>query len=131
MINRRIPQEIKEATIRLYEADALPLVGILEFMRISRASFYRTYAIWLETGAVVRPVNGRRGRHRILHFSDIDYLKRLIQHRPNWFLDELLYLLQTNRFVSIHYTTIHRELVHARVSSKKIKKIASERNDAL
>ena len=100
-------------------------------MGISRATFYRMYAIWLETGDVVRPVNGRRGRPRILHFSDVDYLKHLIQHRPNWFLDEMLYLLQTNRFVSLHYTTIHRELVRAGVSSKKIKKIASERNEAI
>ena len=107
------------------------LAAILEYMGISRATFYRMYAIWLETGDVVRPVNGRRGRPRILHFSDVDYLKRLIQHRPNWFLDEMLYLLQTNRFVSLHYTTIHRELVRAGVSSKKIKKIASERNEAI
>ena len=57
-------------------------------MGISRATFYRMYAIWLETGDVIRPVNGRRGRPRILHFSDVDYLKRLIQHRPNWFLNE-------------------------------------------
>lgn len=131
MGNRRIPREIKEAAIRLYEANALPLAAILDYMRISRATFYRIYAIWLETGDVVRPINGRRGRPRILHFSDVDYLKGLIQHRPDWFLDELLYLLETNRFVSLHYTTIHRELVRAGVSSKKIKKIASERNEAV
>lgn len=85
----------------------------------------------LSDGDVVQPINGHRGRPRILHFSDVDYLKRLIQHRPDWFLDELPYLLPTNRFVSLHYTTIHQELVRARVSSKKIKKIASERNEAL
>ena len=85
MGNQHNHREIKEATIRLYEADALPLAAILEYtgMGISRATFYRMYAIWLETGDVVRPVNGRRGRPRILHFSDVDYLKRLIQHRPN------------------------------------------------
>ena len=111
--------------IPTYEADALPLVAILEFMRIYRATFYQTYANWLETGAVVREED------LILHFSDIDYLKRLIQHQPDCFLDKLLYLLQTNHFMSLHYTTIHWELVCAGVSSKKIKKIASERNEAI
>ena len=31
MGNRRIPREIKEAKIRLYEADTLPLAAILEY----------------------------------------------------------------------------------------------------
>jgi hypothetical protein len=78
-----------------------------------------------------RPMNGRRGRPRILHFSDVDYLKTLIQHRPDWFLDELLYLSESNCFISAHFTTIHRELIRAGVSSKKIKKIAAERNEPL
>jgi hypothetical protein len=43
--------------------------------------------------------------------------------RPDWFLDKLLELLDTNRFISIHYTTIHRELVGAGVSIKKLQKI--------
>ena len=33
----------------------------------------------LSDGDVVQPINGHRGRPRILHFSDVDYLKRLIQ----------------------------------------------------
>ncbi|KAF9472491.1 hypothetical protein BDN70DRAFT_778605, partial [Pholiota conissans] len=69
--------------------------------------------------------------YSILHFEDIDYLKRIINHRPDWFLDELLNLLATNRFISAHYTTIHRELVRAGISLKKLKKIAVERNENL
>jgi hypothetical protein len=60
-----------------------------------------------------------------------EYLKRLIRHRPDWFLDELKYLLQTNRFISAHFTTVHRELVRAGISDKKVKKVASERNENL
>jgi hypothetical protein len=62
---------------------------------------------------------------------DIDYLKRLIKHWPDWFLDELQYMLQTNRFIAAHFTTIHQEFVRAGISSKKIKKVASERNEQL
>ena len=85
----------------------------------------------METGNVVRQTDGVKGRPRLNHFSDVDYLKCLIKHRPDWFLDEMQYLLQTNRFISVNFLTIHRELVRAGISSKKIKKIASERNENL
>ncbi|KAJ7894747.1 hypothetical protein B0H13DRAFT_2339121 [Mycena leptocephala] len=45
----------------------------------------------------------------------------------DWFLDELLKLLQHNRFISVHYTTIHRELERAGISTKKLTEIAEER----
>ena len=67
----------------------------------------------------------------VLGSYDINYLNPIIKHRPDWFLDELLSLLETNRFISAHFTTIHRELVHAGVSTKKLKKIAAERNENL
>jgi len=59
----------------------------------------------------------------------VDYLLRLVRQWPDWFLDELLDLLKTNRFISVHYVTIHRELVHAGASLKKLKKIVSERKE--
>ncbi|KIJ91846.1 hypothetical protein K443DRAFT_14043 [Laccaria amethystina LaAM-08-1] len=43
----------------------------------------------------------------ILNFDNIHYILQLVCLRPNWFLDEILDLLKTNRFVSIHYVTIH------------------------
>jgi hypothetical protein len=35
-----------------------------------------------------------------------------------------------NRFISVHYTTIHHELEHANLSRKKLLRIAAERNKA-
>ena len=117
--------------MRLYEDDVLSKPVILDYLTISSRTFDRILALWNSTGDVVRETNGVRGRPRILHFSDIEYLKRLIRHRPDWFLDELQYLLQTNRFISAHFATVHRELVRAGISAKKIKKAASERNEDL
>jgi len=129
---RKISKDVKIAAIRMYDdADLLPLPTILDFLNISQRTFFRVRALWIETGDVVRQTNGVQGRPRFNHFSDIDYLKRLIKHRPDWFLDELQYLLQTNQFIAVHFTTIHRELVRAGISSKKVKKIASERNENL
>jgi hypothetical protein len=55
----------------------------------------------------------------------------LINHRPDWFLDELLGLLDTNRFISVHFTTIYRELERSGVSLKKLRRIAKERDEDL
>lgn len=128
---RKISRDLKLAAVRLYEGDHLPLDDILDCLRMSKSTFYRVLSLWNTTGDVVRHTFGIRGRPRILHFDDVDYLKRLVKARPDWFLDELLSLLETNRFISAHYTTIHRELVRANVSTKKLKIIAAERNENL
>jgi hypothetical protein len=88
-------------------------------------------ALWNSTGNVVKQTNGVHGQPRLLHYMDIEYLKRLIQHCPNWFLDELQNLLQTNQFIAVHFTTVHWELVHAGILPKRIKKIVSEHNEDL
>lgn len=128
---RNIPRAIKISAIRLYEDEILPKPLILEYLGLSSRTFDRVLALWNSTGDVVKQASGVHGRPRLLHYTDIEYLRRLIQHRPNWFLDELQNLLQTNRFIAAHFTTVHRELVCAGISSKKIKKIASERNEDL
>jgi hypothetical protein len=58
-------------------------------------------------------------------------LLALVCQRPEWFLDELLDLLNSNRFISVHYTTIHRELERAGISVKKLRIIAKERDEDL
>ena len=128
---RKTPKAIKVSAMRLYEDNILPKPTILAYLGLSSRTFDRVLAIWNSTGDVVKQTNGICGRPRLLHHSDVDYLKRLIQHRPDWFLDELQYLLQTNWFIAAHFTTVHRELVRAGISPKKIQKIASERNEDL
>ena len=93
-------------------------------------TFDHVHALWVAAGEVICHINGVRGRPCRLHFLDLDYLKRLIKHWPDWFLDELQYMLQTNWFMAAHFATIHQELVQAGISSKKIK-VASERNEQL
>jgi len=119
------------AAIRLYECDLLPLVDILVCLGMSAWTFYRVLSLWNNTGDVVQHTFGICGCPRILSFNNVDYLKQLVKVHPDWFLDELLFLLETNQFISAHYTMIHQELVRVNVSSKKLKKIASERNENL
>ena len=58
--------------------------------------FYCVHALWVAAGEVVCHINGVQGQPCRLYFSDLDYLKRLIKHWHDWFLDELQYMLQTN-----------------------------------
>src|SRR5258707_12336436 len=113
---RKISKDVKIAALRLYEDGILPKAAILDYLHISSRTFDRVLSLWNATGEVVRERNGVRGRPRDLHFSNVEYLKCLIRHRPDWFLDKLKYLLQTNRFISAHFTMVRRELVRAGIS---------------
>jgi len=84
-----------------------------------------------ETGHVVKPRSEFLGRPRTLNLEDLHYIPELVHHHPDWFLDEPTGLMESNRFISVHYTTIHRELVRAGVSLTKLCKIAKERNEDL
>ncbi|KAF8874798.1 hypothetical protein BD779DRAFT_1427141, partial [Infundibulicybe gibba] len=125
----RISADVKIAAIRLFETGLMRLQDILDCVGFSKRTFYRILSLYRETGDVVRLHSPLRGRPRKLHFDDLTYLISLVRHRPDWFLDELLSLLETNRFISAHYTTIHRELVRTGMSLKKLRRIAKERDE--
>ena len=129
MPNRKIERGVKLACIKLYEHGVLPLSTILDVLGYSRRTFFRTLKLWRETGDVVAAPSLIRGRLRLLNYDNISYLLLLIEQNPDYFLDELLDLLETNRFISVHYTTIHRALERAGVSQKKLRRIAIERNE--
>lgn len=112
----------------MYDQGILDLDSILPCLRISRHTFYCVRMLWITTGDVVQHTNVH-GRLCKFHLDDMYYFKCIIRHCPDRFLDELQDLLKTNRFISAHFTTIHRELERAHISAKKLKKIASEHNE--
>ena len=131
MVFRYISPDVKQAAIRIYENDLMDLVDILACLNISESTFFRALRLQWETGNVERPKSTIRGRPRKLHFDDLTYMTALINHRPDWFLDELLGLLNTNRFISAHFTTIYRELEWSGVSLKRLCRIAKECDEDL
>jgi len=76
-------------------------------LRLLLHTFYRIWQLWQTTGDVVCYSTTLKRRRRILIWEDIDYLLNLVSDNPDYFLDELLNLLKTNWFISVHYTTIH------------------------
>lgn len=129
MVNRRISRDVKVAAMRLYELNILSLRDILDACGFSCRTFYRVLKLWRTTGNVIAYPTGIQGRRRILDREDIDYLLELIRATPDLFVDELLTLLEKNQFISVHYTTIHRELERLNVSRKKLQRIAEERDE--
>jgi transposase len=126
---RFIHRQAKIAAVRLYEHDLLALNDIWDICGFSRRTWFQILKLWNETGDVVRKRSQRRGRECFLHKEDLSYLLELVNVNPDYFLDEFLSLLQRNRFISIHYTTIHCELLRLRVSQKKLQKIAIEHDE--
>lgn len=126
---RKISRDLKICAIYLFERQLLDLNDILDCVGFSERTFYRILDLWRTTGDVVQNRRRLRGRPRILAWDDIQYVLRLVKHRPDWFLDELEDLLLHNRFISVHFTTIHRELVRSGFSTKKLRKIAKERSE--
>ena len=128
MVNRSISCNVKIAAINLYKQNILSVKQILASVGFSRRTFFRVLNLWRTTGDVVRS-RKHAGCYRILHYDDIDYLLRLVRHHPDYFLDELLDLVTHNRFISVHFSTIHRELERAGMSTKILKEIALERSE--
>ncbi|KAF8240971.1 hypothetical protein L208DRAFT_1015839, partial [Tricholoma matsutake] len=125
---RKISRDVKIAALNLYENDTLPLSDILACVGFSKCTFYCVLKLWRESFVSHRHSN-RMGQPRLLHYDDIQYLLHLVQHQPDWFLDEFLKLLKHNHFVSVHYMTIFQELKRAGMFRKKLKIIAKERNE--
>jgi transposase len=119
---RKISRDVKLAAIHLHEHQLLSLENfILACVGFSESTFWRILKLWRETGDVVSISDRICGRPRILQCNhDVLYLIRLVRQSPEWFLDELLVLLDTNHFISVHYATIHRELERVGVSLKKL-----------
>ena len=131
MVFRFNSPNIKHATIRIYENGLMDLPDILDCLDMSESTFFHAWQLYQKTGNIKRPKSTTHGRPQKLHFNDLMYMIALINHCPDWFLDELLGLLDTNRFISVHFTMIYHELKCSRVSLKKLRQIAKERDENL
>jgi hypothetical protein len=120
---RKISRNVKLAAIQLHQRDLLGLPDILECCEFSERTWFRILKLWRETGDVVnhQPSRTSCGCLHALDREDIDCLLRLVKQNPDYFLDELMHLLKTNRFISVHFISILRALERACLSYKKLK----------
>ena len=120
MVFRFMSPDIKCAAITLYKDNLMDLNNILNCPDMSESTFFCALQWYCKTGDIEQPKSKTHGRPWKLHFDDLSYMTALINHCPDWFLDELLGLLNTIWFISIHFTSIYQELGHAGVSLKKM-----------
>nr|GAT47754.1 Tc1-mariner class transposase [Mycena chlorophos] len=128
---KAIAPRVKDVAITLYKRKLLPLTTILSVVRFSRATFFRALQHKCKTGMPAPLPSRRRGRKRLVLRPDLAHLLNLIRTRTEHFLDELMWHLRRNRFLSVHFTTIFRELERQDISHKRLHKIAAERNEPL
>ena len=126
-----ISPDIKHAAIRIYKNNLMDLDNILDCLDMSESTFFHALWWYQETGDIEPPKSTTHGRPWKLHFNNLTYMTALINHHPDWFLDELLGLLDMNWFISVHFTTIYWELECAGVSLKKLRWIAKEHDEDL
>ncbi|KAG1803431.1 hypothetical protein EV424DRAFT_1330924, partial [Suillus variegatus] len=115
----------------LHEQDLLNLHNILDSCVFSERTWFWILRLWHETGNIVNHQPTICGCLHALDHEDIDCLLCLIRQNPDYFWDELMHLLATNQFISVHFTTIFRKLECANMSYKKLKRIAKEHNKTL
>ncbi|KAF9459108.1 hypothetical protein BDZ94DRAFT_1172319 [Collybia nuda] len=118
----KISHNIKVVVIWLYEHNFLALDDILDYCGFSEHTWYYILKLWHNTGDIVPPKSS-------LHGYTLHYLCHLIHQNLDYFLDMLLYLLETNHFIFVNYATIHHELERTNISQKKLKCIALECNE--
>ncbi|OAX30687.1 hypothetical protein K503DRAFT_819222 [Rhizopogon vinicolor AM-OR11-026] len=128
---RKISRDVKLVAIQLPQHDLLPLPDILQRCGFSERTWFRILKQWWETGNVNRqPSRVLRGHLRTLDHEDIDCLLHLVRQN-HCFLDKFMHMLKTNRFISVHFTTIFRKLERIGLSYIKLKWITKECNKTL
>ncbi|KAG2051813.1 hypothetical protein BDR06DRAFT_889077 [Suillus hirtellus] len=107
-----ISDDLKLAVICLYNRQLLSILDILDAVGISHPTFFCVLKQYHATGHVSKLKSLHCGQPRALNYSDIYHLLKLIKQRPDWFLDELQHLLETNCFISVHVIShnIHTSL---------------------
>ncbi|KAG1868581.1 hypothetical protein F4604DRAFT_2020153 [Suillus subluteus] len=78
----------KRLTLSSFMNRAYSLLNKYSTVSASQRTFWRMIKLWRETGDVVQHSYGAPGCPRTLNFDDVNYLLRLMKHRPDWFLDE-------------------------------------------
>jgi hypothetical protein len=95
-------------------------------MGISRQTLFRAMRQKQLTGSVSKAQAIGRGRPRLIAHSDAIYLLALARHSPTLFLDEYRERLDHYRYMPASLATIHWTFERAKLSVKRVQKMASE-----
>ncbi|KAF8581559.1 hypothetical protein K439DRAFT_1282108, partial [Ramaria rubella] len=88
----------------------------------------RTLKLYNELREVSRDPKSyqKLGRGRLLNFTACDYMLKILEHKPDFFLDEIALELMDKLGLSISLSTVHCSLKLLDIMTKKLSKVALE-----
>ncbi|KAJ7138972.1 hypothetical protein C8R44DRAFT_545494, partial [Mycena epipterygia] len=128
MPNRSITDTAKAIAICLVNRGRDTRKEIADICGFSTRTLTRSVRCFRTTGSVAKAAAIGRGRPRLLHSNDSQYLLKLAHHNPCKFLDEYQRFLDIYRHCPVHISTVHRTFERAGLSVKRVQKMASERD---
>ena len=113
-------------------ATNLPFASIAKNLNIAVSTAYRTYLLFERTGSV-DPLDRSSGREELrkLDRSSELYIVGLVLENPSIYLHEVCQEVKQCFDIAVSPATICKLLKRYGVTRKKIRQVASQRNDAL
>jgi hypothetical protein len=130
MGNRKISVDLKMCALSLWDR-GWQVEDIVDALLISRASLYRSNAIFEEHGSVNRRNFALRGQARILTRAVLTAVHTIYESDPDLYLDELVLWLALHHDIVISVSALQENLQKARLTRKLLHKIAVERDEEL
>ncbi|KAJ3493394.1 hypothetical protein NLJ89_g11030 [Agrocybe chaxingu] len=127
---RAISSDVKECTLRLWEAGWTPH-EISAVLCVSTASIYRWSDIYEECGTVTRPASGLQGRPHTIGLAAMAAIRELYLSHPDTYLDKLQWHLAIHFDIAISISALQKNLQQVGLTRKVLHKIAAERDEEL
>ncbi|KAJ7190371.1 hypothetical protein GGX14DRAFT_605943, partial [Mycena pura] len=125
---KHIKNSAKTIALRLLRRGCDSRREIADLCGFSTRTLRRTVVRYQTTGSVAKAAAVGRGRPRLLHTNDSNYLLKLARHDPCKFLDEYQHFLERYRHLPVHISTLHRTFERAGLRVARVQKMASVRD---
>ncbi|KAJ7049323.1 hypothetical protein C8F01DRAFT_953354, partial [Mycena amicta] len=128
---RKLSHDLTARIPILFHEQALKVEHICELLGVKKSTVYTSLSNYVQYGVAQNPEARKAGRHRVLTFSDVNYMKRHLSHRGSTYLDEMQKALDNVRDTDVSISTISRTIHRSRISRKQVSAPALERNELL
>ena len=130
MVNCRISPDRKACALNLWNL-GWKVEDICFALSVSRSNIYRWYNIFEEHGNVIRPPSPLIGRTCVITQAVLTAVRSIYEQEPDIFLDEMCTFLAIEHDLIVSPSTLSRNLIKARLTRKRLHKLAVERDEEL
>ncbi|KAF8510557.1 Homeodomain-like protein [Hysterangium stoloniferum] len=122
MSRRHYSKDLKDRVIYQYTILAMKPIEIATNLDMSIRVVHRTLQLWQEIGDVIRDPKtyNIRGRPTLMNETACNYMMKLLESRPNMYLDEIALELADTLGVMLSLSTVHRTLKLLGYTTKKV-----------